>query len=185
LERKQTNPNLASNQVEDFSKYCRDIPDFPKPGIIFRDITNLLKDGPTFKRAIDAIAYHYNGQKVDIVVSIEARGFIIGSALAYRLSAGLVPVRKKGKLPWRVFRKSYSLEYGEDELEVHQDAVSPGQNVLIVDDVVATGGTVEAVVKMLKIMKANIIGAAFLIELAGLKGREKLADVPLFTLITY
>lgn len=185
MERKQNTPKMASSREEDFSKYCRDIPDFPKPGIIFRDITNLLKDGPTFKRAIDSIACHYSNQKIDVVVSIEARGFIIGSALAYRLGSGLVPVRKKGKLPWHVFRKTYSLEYGEDELEVHQDAVSPGQNVLIVDDVVATGGTVEAVVKMLKEMKANILGAAFLIELADLKGREKLPNIPIFTLIKY
>ena len=185
MDYKKSNPLSSSNQIEDFSKYCRDIPDFPKPGIIFRDITNLLKDGPTFKRAIDSIACHYNGQKIDIIVSIEARGFIIGSALAYKLEAGLVPVRKKGKLPWRVFRKSYSLEYGIDELEVHQDAVRPGQNVLIVDDVVATGGTVEAVVKMLREMKANIVGAAFLIELVDLKGRDKLPDIPIFTLIKY
>ena len=185
MERKQKIPNRTSSRKEDFSKYCRDIPDFPKPGIIFRDITNLLKNGPAFKRAIDCLASHYSNQKIDVIVSIEARGFIIGSALAYCLGSGLVPVRKKGKLPWKVYRKSYSLEYGQDQLEVHQDAVSPGQNVLIVDDVVATGGTVEAVVKMLKEMKANIVGAAFLIELADLKGREKLPDIPIFTLIKY
>ncbi len=177
--------NPVPTPAEDFSQYCRDIQDFPKKGITFRDITNLLKNGPVFKRAIDAIACHYDNVQVDSVVSIEARGFIIGSALAYRLGCGVVPVRKKGKLPWRVYRKSYALEYGQDELEVHQDAVAPGQNVLIVDDVIATGGTVEAVVKLMKQMGGNILGAAFLIELADLNGREKIKDIPFFSLIRY
>lgn len=176
---------LVSRVIEDLRKYCRDIPDFPKKGIIFRDITNLLKNGPVFKRAIDEIAVQYSREKIDVVISIEARGFIIGSALAYRLGSGLVPVRKKGKLPWRVYRKSYDLEYGQDELEVHQDAIAPGQNILIVDDVIATGGTVEAVAKLVKEMQGNIIGAAFLIELTELKGREKIKDIPIFSLIKY
>lgn len=170
--------------TEDFSKYCRNIPDFPRKGVLFRDITNLLKNGPVFKSAIDAIACHYD-TKIDVIVSIEARGFIIGSALAYCLGCGLVPVRKKGKLPWRVYRKSYDLEYGQDQLEVHQDGVEPNQNVLIVDDVIATGGTVEAVVNLVKEMKGNIVGAAFLIELTEFKGREKIKDVPVFSLIQY
>ena len=175
----------ASRPVEDFSKYCRDIPDFPKKGIIFKDITNLLKNGPVFKRAIDEIARHYSQTKVDAVISIEARGFIIGSALAYRLGSGMVPVRKKGKLPWKVYRKTYDLEYGHDEVEVHQDGILPGQNILIVDDLIATGGTMEAVVKLIKEMKGNIVGAAFLIELTELKGREKIKDIPIFSLIKY
>ena len=175
----------APKSSEDFTKYCRDIPDFPKKGIIFRDITNLLKNGPVFKRAIDEMAWHYNLTKVDTVVSIEARGFIIGSALAYRLGSGVVPVRKKGKLPWRVYRKAYDLEYGQDELEVHQDGIEAGQNILIVDDVIATGGTVEAVSKLVKEMKGNIVGAAFLIELMALKGTEKIKDIPTFSLIKY
>ena len=179
------NSGPASKPAEDFRKYCRDIPDFPKKGIIFRDITNLLKNGPVFKRAIDEMALHYNLAKVDAVVSIEARGFIIGSALAYRLGSGVVPVRKKGKLPWRVYRKTYDLEYGQDELEVHQDGILPGQNILIVDDVIATGGTVEAVAKLAKEMNARILGAAFLIELTDLKGREKIKDIPVFSLIKY
>lgn len=179
------NGGPVSRPVEDFSIYCRDIPDFPKKGVVFKDITNLLKNGPAFKRAVDEIAYHHNLQKIDAVVSIEARGFIIGSALAYCLSTGLVPVRKKGKLPWRVYRKEYSLEYGQDQLEVHQDGIEPGQKVLIVDDVIATGGTVEAVVKLINEMKGNIIGAAFIIELAEFKGREKLKDIPVFSLIKY
>jgi adenine phosphoribosyltransferase len=175
----------ASKSKEDFSKFCRDIPDFPKKGVIFRDITGLLKNGPAFKRAIDEIAAHYSKQKIDAVVSIEARGFIVGAALAYRLGSGLVPVRKKGKLPWRVYRKSYSLEYGEDQLEIHQDGVEPGKNVLIVDDVIATGGTIEAVAELVKEMGGNIIGAAFLIELTGLNGKEKIKDIPVFSLIKY
>ena len=176
---------LSAKAAEDFSRYCRDIPDFPKQGVIFRDITNLLKDGPVFKRAIDALGRCYDSQRIDMIVSIEARGFIIGSALAYRLGSGLVPVRKKGKLPWRVYRQNYDLEYGQDQVEVHQDAITPGQNVLIVDDVIATGGTVEAVVKLIKEMKGNIVGAAFLIELMDLKGREKIKDIPIFSLIKY
>ncbi|MBI2908329.1 MAG: adenine phosphoribosyltransferase [Chloroflexi bacterium] len=179
------NAGPASRPVEDFGQYCRSIPDFPKKGIIFRDITCLLKNGPVFKRAIDEMAWHYNLQKVDTVVSIEARGFIIGSALAYRLGSGLVPVRKKGKLPWRVYRKTYDLEYGQDELEVHQDGIEPGQNTLIVDDVIATGGTVEAVAKLIGEMGGNIIGAAFLIELTDLNGRDKIKDIPIFSLTKF
>jgi adenine phosphoribosyltransferase len=168
-----------------FSQYVRDIPDFPKKGIIFKDICNLLKNGPVFKQAIDNIAGQYAGKKIDAVVCIEARGFLIGSALAYALGCGLVPVRKKGKLPWKVLRQEYDLEYGQDHIEVHQDAVLPGQNILIVDDVIATGGTVEAVTKLVKQMQGNIVGAAFLIELSFLNGRDKIKDVPIFTLINY
>ncbi len=184
-EHNRHNSGLVSGTVKDFSQYCRDIPDYPKKGIIFRDITGLLKNGPAFKLAIYEIAWHYNLKQIDAVVSIEARGFIIGSALAYRLGSGLVPVRKKGKLPWRVYSKTYDLEYGQDQLEVHRDGIEPEQNVLIVDDVIATGGTVEAVVKLVKEMKGNIIGAAFLIELVDLKGREKLGDIPVLSLIKY
>jgi adenine phosphoribosyltransferase len=170
---------------DDLSQYIRDVPDFPKPGIIFKDITGLLKNGPAFKRAIDAISEQYKKQKIDTVVCIEARGFLLGSALAYRLGAGLVPVRKKGKLPWKVYRKSYALEYGQDQLEIHQDGIKAGQNILIVDDVIATGGTIAAVAGLVKEMKGNITGAAFLIELADLKGREKIKDIPIFALIKY
>lgn len=176
---------MVQKPAEDFSKYCRDIPDFPKKGIIFRDISVLLKNGPVFKRAIDEIARHYKRQTIDAVISIEARGFIIGSALAYCLGSGLVPVRKKGKLPWRVYKKAYNLEYGQDQLEIHQDSIEPGKNVLIVDDVIATGGTIEAVAELIKEMKGNIVGAAFLIELTELKGKEKIRDIPIFSLIKY
>jgi adenine phosphoribosyltransferase len=169
----------------DFSQYCRDIPDFPKQGIIFRDITNLLKNGPIFKKAIDEIARQYQLNHVDKILSVEARGFLIGSALAYRLECGLVPVRKKGKLPWKVHSKAYNLEYGQDELEVHQDSLLPGQNILIVDDVLATGGTVEAVAKLIREMKGNILCAAFLVELKDLNGRERIKEVPVYSLIKY
>jgi len=175
----------ASSAKEDFSKYVRDIPDFPQKGIIFRDITGLLKNGPVFKRAIDEIARHHSKHTIDAVVSIEARGFLIGSALAHCLGSGVVPVRKKGKLPWQVYRKAYSLEYGQDHLEIHQDAIEPGTNVLIVDDVIATGGTVGAVAELITEMKGNIIGAAFLIELSALNGKEKIKDIPVFSLIKY
>jgi adenine phosphoribosyltransferase len=171
--------------MDDLRKYIRDVPDFPKKGVLFRDICGLLKNGAVFKRAIDELASHYKSQKIDAVVSIEARGFIIGAALAYRLGCGLVPVRKKGKLPWKVYRKSYNLEYGEDLLEIHQDAIEPGKDALIVDDVIATGGTIEAVAELIKELKGNIVGAAFLIELTELKGREKIKDIPIFSLIKY
>jgi adenine phosphoribosyltransferase len=185
LEIDHHNSGLVIGPPTDFRDYCRDVPDFPQKGIIFRDITNLLKNGPVFKSAIDSIARNYDAIKVDSIVCIEARGFLIGSALAYRLRCGLVPVRKKGKLPWKVYRQSYDLEYGQDQIEVHQDAITPGQNILIVDDVIATGGTVEAVVKLVKEMKGNIVGAAFLIELTGLNGKERLRDIPVFSLIKY
>ena len=176
---------ITSAQHMDFARYCRDIPDFPKPGIIFRDITTLLKNGPVFKQAIDEMAVPYRGEKVDAVICIEARGFIIGAALAYRLGCGLVPVRKKGKLPWRVYRKSYSLEYGQDELEVHQDGIEPGQRMIIVDDVIATGGTAGAVAMLANEMKARVIGASFLVELVNLNGRQILGDIPVHSLIKY
>lgn len=175
----------TSKAKEDFSKYVRDVPDFPQKGIVFRDITGLLKDGPVFKRAIDEMASQYKKHTIDAIVSIEARGFIIGSALAHCLGSGVIPVRKKGKLPWRVYRKSYSLEYGQDHLEIHQDAIEPGANVLIVDDVIATGGTVGAVAELISEMKGNIIGAAFLIELSALNGKDKIKDIPIFSLIKY
>lgn len=179
------NSGPLTGKTADFRVYCRDVADFPKKGIIFRDITNLIKIGPVFKAAIDTIAEQYKTQKIDSIISIEARGFIIGAALAYRLGCGLVPVRKKGKLPWKVYRQSYDLEYGQDLVEVHQDGIEPGQNILIVDDVIATGGTVEAVAKLVKEMKGNIVGAAFLIELTELKGKEKIKGIPVFSLIKY
>jgi adenine phosphoribosyltransferase len=167
----------------DFKKYCREVNDFPKKGVIFKDITTLLLDGKIFRQAINKIAERYAGSKVDKIACIDARGFLIGSALAYSLNCGLIPVRKKGKLPWRVHSQIYDLEYGQDTLEIHQDAILPGENVLIVDDVLATGGTAEAVVSLVKAMQGKLIGIAFLLEIKALKGRSKLPGENIFSLI--
>ncbi len=163
----------------------RDIPDFPKKGVIFKDITTLLKEGERFKEAIDEISNRYLGKKIDVVVSIESRGFIIGSAIAYRLQAGIVLIRKEGKLPWRTHQATYELEYGTDTLEIHQDAIKPGEKVLIVDDLLATGGTAGAAINLVERLKGQIIEIAFLIELTFLKGREQIKDYPVFSLIKY
>ncbi len=171
--------------MEDLRRLIRDVPDFPKEGIIFKDITPLLLDGPAFRKTIDAIAGQWAGQKVDVVVGIEARGFIFASALAYKLECGVVIVRKPGKLPYKTHAITYELEYGSDSLQIHQDAIQPGQNVLIIDDLLATGGTVKAVTDLLQNFDANVLGIAFLIELAFLKGRDKLKDLDITTLITY
>ncbi len=168
-----------------FAKYIRDIPDFPKPGILFRDITTLLQDKKAFKAAIDALVARYKGKKIDTVVAIESRGFILGSVIAYKLGAGLVPVRKKGKLPAKTNSVTYELEYGTDTLEIHHDAIQPKSRVLIVDDLLATGGTVKAVKGLVKQLQGDIVGIAFLIELSALKGRDKLKGDPVFALIKY
>jgi adenine phosphoribosyltransferase len=166
-------------------KYIRDIPDFPKPGILFRDITTLLKDKKAFKTAIDSLAKKYKGKKIDAVVAVESRGFIFGAAVAHKLGAGFVPVRKKGKLPWKTDSVTYDLEYGTDTLEMHQDAISPKDKVLIVDDLLATGGTVSAAARLVTQQQGKIIGIAFLIELSVLKGKDKLKGYPVFSLIKY
>ncbi|MBL7070595.1 MAG: adenine phosphoribosyltransferase [Candidatus Omnitrophica bacterium] len=171
--------------MEDLKKIIRDVPDFPKAGIIFKDITPLLQDQGFFKKAVDSICGQYKDKKIDAVVSIESRGFIFGSAIAYKLGAGLVPVRKKGKLPYKTYSATYDLEYGQDTLEIHQDAVSKGTRVLIVDDLLATGGTLGATIDLVKKMGADIAGIAFLIELTFLKGREKHKDQEIFSLIKY
>jgi adenine phosphoribosyltransferase len=175
----------TGGSVDEFKKYVRDIHDFPKKGVIFRDITNLLKNGEVFQKAIDIFASRFSSEKVDIVCSVEARGFILGAAIAYKLGAGFVPIRKKGKLPWDTHQEEYDLEYGRDELEIHTDAVSPGAHVLLVDDVIATGGTVRAATDLIKRMHGKMVCTAFLIELADLKGREKMTDVPVYSLIQY
>lgn len=154
----------------------RDIVDFPKKGIIFRDITTAIKDAKALKEIIDFLTVEFKDKKIDYVVGIESRGFIFGSALAYNLNAGLVLIRKPGKLPAETISQSYELEYGTDTIEMHKDAIEPGKNVLIIDDLLATGGTVDASIKLLKQTGANIIGAAFVIELCELKGRERLSD---------
>ncbi|MBU1044335.1 MAG: adenine phosphoribosyltransferase [Candidatus Omnitrophica bacterium] len=163
----------------------RDVQDFPKKGIIFKDITTLLKDPKRFKQAVDAMYKQYKGKKIDEVVCVEARGFIFGAVLAYKLNAGLVLVRKKGKLPYKTYEITYALEYGEDTLAIHQDAIKPQGRVLIVDDVLATGGTINAVCKLLKKSKAKIVGIGFLIELEFLKGRKKLKGYSISSLIKY
>jgi adenine phosphoribosyltransferase len=163
----------------------RTIPDFPKPGILFYDITTLLKDRTGFALLIDALAAHYLEQKIDLVLGIEARGFIFGPALAYRLNAGFVPVRKPRKLPAPVARVTYDLEYGSDALEIHLDAIEPGQRVLLVDDLLATGGTMEATLKLVKQLGGEIAGLAFAIELDFLRGRERFPEHDVFSLLHY
>jgi len=166
-------------------KYIRTIPDFPKTGILFRDITTLLKDKKAFKGTVDALVQKYKNKKIDIVVAVEARGFILGGAIAHRLGAGFVPVRKIGKLPYKTNSVTYALEYGTDTLQMHHDAFKPRDKVLIVDDLLATGGTVKAVIDLIKQLKGKIVGIAFLIELTDLKGRDKLKEYPVFSLIKF
>ena len=163
----------------------RDIPDFPKPGVVFKDITPLLADAGGFALVIDTIAGHFAGRHIDRVFGIEARGFILAAPTAYRFGAGFVPVRKAGKLPWEIEREEYELEYGTDLLEVHRDAVQPGERVLIVDDVLATGGTASATVRLAERLGAEVVGLAFIIELAFLDGRRKLPGRELCSLLTY
>jgi adenine phosphoribosyltransferase len=163
----------------------RHIPDFPKPGILFRDITTLLKDKLAFKMAVESLAKKFKDKKIDLVVAVEARGFILGGAVAHKLGAGFVPVRKKGKLPWKTHSVTYDLEYGTDTLEMHHDAIGPSDRVLIVDDLLATGGTVKAVTDLVRKLEAKIVGTVFLIELTDLKGKEKLKGYPVYSLIKY
>ena len=169
----------------DLKEWIRDVPDFPKQGVIFKDITTLLKEPEAFKKAIDLMAVNYQTRKIDRVVAIESRGFIFGSALAYRLGTGFVPVRKPKKLPSKIEREEYALEYGTDALEIHVDALEPGQQILIVDDLLATGGTAAAVVRLVEKLKANVSGLGFLIELGFLNGRDKLQGYEIHALIRY
>jgi adenine phosphoribosyltransferase len=166
-------------------KLIREVPDFPKKGILFYDITTLLKDKLGFARLIDALSEHYIGKEIDLVLGMEARGFIFGPALAYRLNAGFVPVRKPGKLPAETEKVSYDLEYGSNSLEVHKDAIKKGERVLIVDDLLATGGTAVATAKLASGLGAQIAGLAFVVELDFLRGREKLAKYDVFSLLHY
>jgi adenine phosphoribosyltransferase len=171
--------------VEDLKKLIREVPDFPKPGILFYDITTLLKDPLGLHWAVDLLANHYVGQVIDRVVGIEARGFIFAPMVAYRLNAGFVPVRKPKKLPAETARATYSLEYGQDALEIHRDAISQGQQVLIIDDLLATGGTAAAVAGLVESLGGQVTGIGFLIELEFLKGREKLSRYNLHALLKY
>ena len=163
----------------------RDIPDFPKAGIVFKDITPLLADPKAFAYTIDRLFHHYDGLEVDKVVGIEARGFIVAAPLAYRFTAGFVPVRKQGKLPWDIEHATYQLEYGTDRLEIHRDAIEEGERILIVDDVLATGGTARATAELTERCGGRVVGIATIMELAFLGGREKLADHDFFSLLTY
>jgi adenine phosphoribosyltransferase len=166
-------------------KLIREVPDFPKKGILFYDITTLLKDKVGFARLIDLLSEHYTGKEIDLVLGMEARGFIFGPALAYRLNAGFVPVRKPGKLPAETVKISYELEYGSNALEVHKDAIGKGQRILIVDDLLATGGTAVATADLASGLGAEIAGLAFVVELDFLKGRERLAGYDVFSLLHY
>ena len=179
-----TQPKLATT-CEDLKSLIREVPDFPKPGILFYDITTLLKDRRGFARLIDALTENYINYNVDLVLGIEARGFIFGPALAYRLNAGFVPVRKPKKLPAEVLQWKYDLEYGQDTLEIHKDAIEPGQRILICDDLLATGGTAKAAANMATKLGGCICGMGFVVELDGLKGREKLKDYDVFALLHY
>ncbi len=162
--------------IADVKSKIRDVVDFPKEGIIFRDITTALKDAETLKRMIDYLCEQFKDTKIDYIAGIESRGFIFGMPMAYKLNAGFVPIRKPKKLPAATFSQEYALEYGTDKIEIHQDAIPAGANVLIVDDLLATGGTAEAACKLVKKTGANLVGIAFLIELEALNGREKLKD---------
>jgi adenine phosphoribosyltransferase len=169
--------------MRELKRAIRDVPGFPKPGIIFKDITTLLRDGRLFGLAVNKLAEKFKGKKIDCVVSVEARGFIFGAAVAYKLGAGIIPVRKKGKLPHKTHSVTYDLEYGQDTLEVHLDAFEKGAKVLIVDDLLATGGTAKATAELVEKLGGKVVGIIFLIELTALKGREKLKGYPVYSII--
>ena len=176
---------VTTADCEALKKLIREVPDFPKKGILFYDITTLLKDKLGFARLIDALSANYIGKDIELILGTEARGFIFGPALAYRLNAGFVPVRKPGKLPAATEKVSYELEYGSNSLEIHKDAIQKGQRVLIVDDLLATGGTAAATAELASSLGAEIAGFAFVVELDFLKGREKLAKYDVFSLLHY
>ena len=171
--------------TQDLTSKIRDVPDFPKPGILFKDITTLLRDGESFRASIDGLLERIGKRDVDVVVGMESRGFIFGAPIAYKLGVGFVPVRKLGKLPADVVSVEYDLEYGSATLEMHKDALAPGAKVLIVDDLLATGGTVAGTIELVKQLRGEIVACAFLIELTALKGRDKLKGFDVVTLISY
>ena len=171
--------------MDDLKQLIREVPDFPKPGINFYDITTLLKDPAGFRRVIDGFAERFAGQKIDVIAAAESRGFLFGGALAYKMGASLVPFRKPGKLPAETISVSYGLEYGKDALHIHKDAISAGQNVLILDDVLATGGTAAATVQLVEMLGGKVAALAFLIELDFLNGREKLPGRQVVSLLHY
>ena len=171
--------------MDDLKKYIRNIPDFPKKGILFRDITTLLSNKDRFGQVVDTLYERYKDKNIDAVVAVDSRGFIFGGALAYKLGAGMTLVRKKGKLPHKTLSATYSLEYGEDTLEIHEDAFKPGARVLLIDDLLATGGTMAAVVDLVKKLKGEIVDVIFIIELSDLNGRAKLKDSPVYSMVKY
>jgi adenine phosphoribosyltransferase len=171
--------------VSDLKKIIREVPDYPKPGVTFYDLTTLFKNGAAFRTVIERLAERFRQDKIDVVVGIEARGFMLAAALAYEYGLGIVPVRKPGKLPWRITGEDYTLEYGSGRLEVHEDAIQRGQRVLIVDDVLATGGTAAATGRLVERLDAIVCGYAFLLELGFLKGRARLGSDNVFSLISY
>jgi adenine phosphoribosyltransferase len=176
---------MAGPDIERLRSLVRDVPDFPQKGIVFKDITPLLADEVGFSTAIDLVVVRFGRGNVDKVVGIEARGFIISSPVAYHFGAGFVPVRKAGKLPWETRSEEYELEYGTETLEIHRDAFSPGERVLIVDDVLATGGTAQATARLVEGLGAKVVGIAFLVELRFLKGRDKLQSYDLLSLLSF
>ena len=171
--------------LRDLSKFIRTVPDYPKPGILFKDITPLLANAPVFNAVIEVYANHYKNSGIDIIAGPEARGFIFASALAYRMGAGFVPVRKKGKLPHDTYEATYALEYGEDSLTIHKDDFPKGSRVLLCDDLLATGGTLAATLELVKKAGGDPVGIALLIEFTALKGREQLGDVPIFSIFEF
>lgn len=179
--------NFAMTPENDLKSAIRTITDYPKPGIQFRDITTLLGNARAFRRAVDELVQPWAGMKIDKIAGIEARGFILGGAVAHQVSAGFVPIRKKGKLPHATVRIAYSLEYGIDEMEMHRDAISPGERVVLVDDLIATGGTAEGAVKLLRQMGAEVLAACFIVDLPDLGGAAKLRalNVPVRTLVSF
>jgi len=175
----------VATQTKDLASKIRDIPDFPKPGILFKDITTLLRDGDAFRASVDGLLAKIGKRDVDVVVGMESRGFIFGAPIAYKLGVGFVPVRKLGKLPADVVSVEYDLEYGSATLEMHKDALGAGARVLIVDDLLATGGTVAGTIELVKQLRGEIVACAFLIELTALRGRDKLKGYDVVTLISY
>lgn len=171
--------------MSELEKYIRNVPDFPVKGIGFKDITTLLKNGAAFRKAVDKLGEEFENQEIDKLVVIESRGFIFGSALAYKWNVGLVPVRKPGKLPAETISQEYQLEYGTDSIEIHKDAILPGEKILIIDDLLATGGTAAATAKLVERLGGQIEGIAFLIELSFLKGRDKLKNYNIVSIIKY
>ncbi len=176
---------MSDERIALIEKTIRDVPDFPKPGILFKDITPMLADPKAFVASIDVFVEQYAENRPDVIVGIESRGFIFGAALAARMSASFVPARKPGKLPWKTHEVEYELEYGKDKVQMHVDAIPAGSKVLVVDDLIATGGTAWAACELVKKQGGDLLAAAFVIELAGLKGRDRLGQTPVFSILSY